>query len=343
MSQRQWIWKFAIVAVLVSVALTSANAARKKSALPWKSWVAENGRDHILAGRIWSTKLGFFMNPDELADALAPNDFILLGEVHDNPDHHKLQAWLMRKIAGHDRRPAVVMEMIGRDQEKAVTDYISSYKAPIAKLGTAIGWAKRGWPDWKTYAPIARVVYAYRLKMVAGNGSKETIKAIGKGGYDALEPGEAKRMGLGKPHDPKQETALLDELKASHCSMAPAHVLAPMGKVQHFRDALMADQMLKAGEISGAYLIAGNGHVRTDRGAPYYLRARDPAMLSASLMFIEVRPDAAYAEDLVPTGADGKPAADYFWFTPRVERPDPCEKLKKLFGKARKTVDEAKK
>ena len=48
---------------------------------------------------------------------------------------------------------------------------------------------------------------------------------------------------------------------------------------------------------------------------------------------LEVEAETKVAEDLVPMAPDGKPAVDYVWFTPRAEREDQCEKLRKHFGK----------
>jgi hypothetical protein len=46
------------------------------------------------------------------------------------------------------------------------------------------------------------------------------------------------------------------------------------------------------------------------------------------VMFVEVVDGKIDAEAYVPRDPDGKPAADYLVFTPRAERPDPCEKMR---------------
>ena len=61
-----------------------------------------------------------------------------------------------------------------------------------------------------------------------------------------------------------------------------------------------------------AILIAGNGHVRKDRGVPALL----PGTVSLGLIELkESRSDAA--EYLAAP-------YDYLWFTAQVPRPDPC-------------------
>ena len=55
-------------------------------------WRAEYYRDHPLTGRIWNVDAARFIERAELFAALAPADFILLGETPDDPDHHLLPA-----------------------------------------------------------------------------------------------------------------------------------------------------------------------------------------------------------------------------------------------------------
>jgi hypothetical protein len=67
-----------------------------------------------------------------------------------------------------------------------------------------------------------------------------------------------------------------------------------------------------------AVLITGNGHARTDRGAPAYLRLVAPEVDVLSVGMIELRPGADPA-----AAARGRPF-DYVWFSTPTERPDPC-------------------
>ena len=51
-----------------------------------------------------------------MADIAAARDFVLLGEKHDNPDHHRLQAWMIDALVARGRRPAIAMEMLDAEQ-----------------------------------------------------------------------------------------------------------------------------------------------------------------------------------------------------------------------------------
>jgi uncharacterized iron-regulated protein len=78
--------------------------------------------------------------------------------------------------------------------------------------------------------------------------------------------------------------------------------------------------MLSSGAADGAVLIAGAGHVRRDRGVPYYLAQEQP---QASLVTVALQ---EVARDLSEPVAYGwhVGAFDYVWFTPRASDEDPC-------------------
>jgi hypothetical protein len=72
--------------------------------------------------------------------------------------------------------------------------------------------------------------------------------------------------------------------------------------------------------------------VRTDRGVPLYLRARAPDARIAALAPLEVQD--AWAEPVQYGAAyDGGPLPfDWVWFTPRVDRGDPCDRWRRPPG-----------
>jgi len=123
--------------------------------------------------------------------------------------------------------------------------------------------------------------------------------------------------------------ALGGELEASHCGMVPASALGAMSLAQRYVDAYMAEGLIAAARRhGGAFLLAGNGHVRTDRGVPWYVRQMAPGLKAVAVVLIEVEEGKEHAGAYVPRAPDGTAAADYMLFTPRHVRPDPCEKMR---------------
>lgn len=267
---------------------------------------------HPLEGRIVLSASGASITPDELLARAAAADAILLGETHDNPAHHALQAWIVARLEAGGAKPMVVFEMIGADQAAPLARHLENGDA--AGIGPALGWEKSGWPDWEFYRPIAQAVGG-RVK--AGNLSKEDTRAMGKG-MPAAEL--VARLGLAAPLPETIRLALEAEIRESHCNMLPESAIPAMVAVQRARDAMMAEAVA---EVEGkAVLIAGSGHVRTDFAVPRHLGARKRAF---AIAFIEVEEGADTAQDYRRHYAGQALPFDAVWFTARQPREDPCQ------------------
>ncbi len=80
---------------------------------------AAYGLGHPLVGTIVRLADATTLSPPELIQALLHTDVILLGEKHDNPDHHALQTWVFRQVIQAGRRPGVVFEKKTHGSHKA--------------------------------------------------------------------------------------------------------------------------------------------------------------------------------------------------------------------------------
>ncbi len=296
-------------------------------------WISPLSRDHPLVGRIWQPESKKFVTRQIVERAFAAADFVLLGEKHDNPDHHLLQAAMVRALTAAGRRPAIVFEMIAEDRQAAIDRWRRANPPDGAGLGAAVGWEKSGWPPWPAYRPIADAALQESLPLRGGNLSRSVVKAIHKGGLAALDAGRRSRLGLDEPFPRDVKTAMLEVLFESHCRLMPRNALSPMLDVQRARDAILADNMLRAAALKGAdgaVLIAGNGHVRADRGAPLHLAKFAPGRSIATIAFMEVE----QGENSLQTYAGklaGAAPFDFIWFTPRIDDRDHCAELRERF------------
>ena len=269
-------------------------------------------------------KASAFVDESAALTTFAAARFILLGERHDNPDHHRLQARVLEQLTKAGRKPAVVFEMLEVPQQAALTEYVGRPGAPAAGVGTALAWEKTSWPPFSQYQPIFEAAFAAKLSLHAGNLAQVDAKALVKQGLAALPAERVRELRLDQAFPAPLEATLLDELRASHCGQLPEKYLAPMALAQHARDAQMAKVLASAGAKDGAVLIAGGGHARLDRGVPYYLALEAAGGSVASLVFREVRHGEADAKAYV---AEEGPF-DYVWFTPRASDEDPCAGFK---------------
>jgi len=300
----------------------------------WTDWRSPLGRTHPLAGKILDVRADGFVSPRELVARLAASRYVLLGERHDNPDHHVLQARLVRALAAAGRRPAVGFEMLATDQSAALARWLAQSPRDAAGLGHAVGWKDSGWPDWAQYQPIAQAALDAGLPIVATNLSRAALRALRAGGVEGLGPALRRELGLEQPLAPAARAAMAREIRESHCGQGADALIEKMVDTQWARDARLAEALVRAGRRDGAVLIAGAGHVRRDRGVPLHLLRREPGATLASLAFLEVQTRAATPAGYLDEGERTLPF-DYVWFTPRNDDADPCEKFRKPLERLR--------
>ena len=325
--------KHAIAALAFCLALPPTLAAGGETPAVPDSWNSQINADHPLVGTLKRVRDGADVSPGQLADAIADARFVLVGETHNNPDHHALQAWIVRTLAARGRRPAVAFEMLDADQAGPLEDYLATNPETAAGLGEAVNWGERGWPAWSMYQPIADAALAAGMPLRTADVAPDTQRHVGRKGFDgAVSPEARERLALATPLGKKARERLIADLVAGHCDMLPESAMAPMARVQRLRDAVMADNLIRASEESGngAVLIAGRGHVRADRAVPWYLRQRldDPSVVTIGIVeaFADRREWRAYLPESPETGP---PPFDFLWVTPRYDDTDHCAELRK--------------
>jgi uncharacterized iron-regulated protein len=273
--------------------------------------------------RILDARNGRFVSERELVDALATARYRLLGEVHDNPAHHEIRARLIRRMAAHGARPAVVFEQFDIEHDAALRA-AQADGADADRLAEAGQLDRKSW-RWPLHEPVVSAALSSRLPIRAGNLSRAQLR----GDVQALS---ADTAGIwharlhGARWSAAQAATLDADIVESHCGMLPRTIVPRLALAQRMRDAAMAQALVDAASADGAILIAGNGHVRADVGVPVYLHApalRDAAARSISIGFVEVRPDERHADSVRELVAD-HPGLDYLWLTDAVAREDPC-------------------
>lgn len=265
----------------------------------------------------------------EANGALRDGGVLVLGEIHDNPSHHALRAALIEALSGLQQRPGIVFEQFRTNEQEKLSQAASS----IADLKRNVDWDRSGWSKYP-YDPLLESVLAAGLPRYAGDAPRDLIRRSAMEREAALPASETARLALATPLGARLDDASVGEIEASHCGLMPKSAFGGMAFAQRVRDATIADTAIEAAaKHGGAIVIAGNGHVRSDRGVPWYIRARKPSLKVVSVMLVEVEHGRTDPWAYAPRDPDGKPAADFIVFTPRIERPDPCDEMKKQFGK----------
>ncbi|MEM8813343.1 MAG: ChaN family lipoprotein [Pseudomonadota bacterium] len=312
-----------MVATLV-LSVLAGNAA----ALELPDWTLPGSDDHPLLGTLWHGD-GTQVTLEELGSAIGGAKHVAIGEIHSNPDHHRIQAAVISELAEHGRRPTIVFEMIPESRDADLQKFLDSGKSSADELGAVLEWDGSGWPDWTIYKPIAETALSHRLPMKAGGLDKEAVGSLARTGLSSLAPERQDALALSVPFNPDDEARLRNILFDGHCGFVPRDALDPMLLVQRARDGAMANAIEEAANSEGTVLIAGAGHVRTDWAVPAILSNRLPDEASLALGLVEVRPDGLtwhdYTESVMPY--------DFVLFTTRSETDDPCVALKERFKK----------
>ena len=224
---------------------------------------------------------------------------VLLGEVHDNPQQHVLRATAFRAHVAAGARPALLMEQFDRQHQAAID------AAPRTAEGViAAGQGGPGW-KWDFYKPFIDVALQYGLPIVAANVGRDEARRVMREGLAAT--------GFIADIPPEVSGTLARAIVASHCGMVDEATAGRMALAQVARDQHMA-RSLTTHAGRGAVLLAGNGHVRTDVGAPRWLDAAIRARSEAIGVLEE---------------GDTTMAFDRRVFTPPQPRPDPCAVMRR--------------
>lgn len=261
--------------------------------------------------RIIDTRDGSIVSRERLVQDLAGSEFILLGEMHDNPLHHQHRGELLAMLKPWT--PAVVAEHLERGK-----DFVNS--SPLQADLELAGFDAKGW-RWPLHEPLFSAVRENDLPLAGGNITREVARNAVRQGPTAL-PADLNTLISQYPLEATVQATLDDDLLRSHCGQLPGTMLEGLRLAQRARDAAMFDSLQKSPNRP-AILLAGNGHVRLDYGVPSFLRQFHPESAFISIGFIE----SDDTETLAFT--DYRNQYDYLWVVGKTEREDPCLTFKK--------------
>ncbi|MFJ4397606.1 ChaN family lipoprotein [Pseudomonas sp. NPDC089396] len=270
---------------------------------PLPAWQSSEGRDNAALGQIRDLASGQVISPEQLVERLAGVSRVLVGEKHDNPDHHALQLWLLRALQARRAQGSLLLEMLQPEQQARLEAVQRQAQLP-QDLPKALDW-QDGW-DWQFYGPIVREALQDRIALLPANLSVGEMRAA----YRQPTP-----LAGVKSNAPAVRAALLEQVREGHCGLLPESQLPAMLAVQQRRDRRIAEHLLAAPQP--ALLFTGAYHARKDLGVPLHLADLGAKGESKVLLLAEV------GEQVGPG------MADYVWYTPATPEQDYCAQLRK--------------
>ena len=270
---------------------------------PLPGWHSPEGREHAELGQIRELRTGQVLTPEQLVQRLAVAPRVLVGEQHDNPDHHALELWLLRALEQQRPQGSLLLEMLEPAQQTRVDALKPPATLPV-DLVQALQW-QSGW-DWALYGPIVRHALAKPYPVLAANLDRDEVREI----YRQIPQLQGPRSTAGTVTQ-----ALLDQVREGHCGLLPESQMPAMLAVQQQRDRRIAQRLVQA--PTPAMLLAGAYHVRKDMGVPLHLLDLGVEKGTQVLMLAQVG-------QVVEPGM-----ADFVWFTAAVAEQDYCAGMRK--------------
>ena len=141
-------------------------------------------QEHQLVGKLWDVKQQAYIDQTTLLSQLLANEYVLLGEKHDNPIHHQHQTWVIHELAKAQRQVSVAFEMIDHEQGALLAKHqIKTVDQLIAILITS----KTNWDYEQHYKALFAEVIAAGYRIDSANlDSKQLMQAVMQGENELL-------------------------------------------------------------------------------------------------------------------------------------------------------------
>lgn len=252
---------------------------------------AEAAAAQCLVPGTWARADGAGPQPIEggtLLAAMAQRAVVLLGEQHDDMDHHR---WQLQTLAAlHAQRPHMVIgfEMFPRRVQPVLDRWVAGELTEAEFLAQS-EWGKVWSMPAELYLPLFHFARLNRIPMLALNVDAKLTRAIADQGWAGVPEAEREGVGQAAAALPAYEDFLF-EIHGQHAAARGKPAAAAARSEAGFRnfvdsqlawDRAMAEALLAGrqrhagadGQLPLAVAIMGNGHVRFGHGVAHQLRA----------------------------------------------------------------------
>lgn len=260
---------------MITLASVSLGACRQNVTIKQD----EPGQKAFLTdGQIYDLHSGKIISSSELLADLVTARHLIIGEKHDNAEHHQIELWIIQNLPIRRPQGSVLLEMLTADQQPRINQVKCWLKDnPVVRdrrVQELLNWQK-GWP-WEMYGDIVMQVLRAPYPLLNANIDREWVKAL----YRKNEFPEGK-----KSTAPAVQEGLRETIIAMHEGNIESQQLASMLSVQQQRDRYMARQLLGAPVPS--LLIAGGYHASKSMGIPLHMEDLAPGTHPVVLMLAE--------------------------------------------------------
>ena len=239
-----------------------------------------------------------------LLGEIARREVVLLGESHDDPDHHRWQLQVLAALHTLHPRMAIGFESFPR-RVQPVLDLWVAGKLSQKEFLEQSTWDKVWNMPAELYLPLMHFARLNRIPMLALNVERELTQQISRRGWDAV-PAE-KKEGVSRPAPARDAyRAQLLEIFTQHRRVKDRNAAPVRLDDREFLnfvdsqttwDRAMAEALARArglgrGDAPLVVAILGAGHVRHGHGVAHQLRDLGISRI-ASLLAVDAGSDCA--------------------------------------------------
>ena len=249
----------------------------------------------------------------QLAERLAGQDVVMIGEYHGHQGAHLLQSRLQAHLYQHRPEQVLSMEQFEVDRQPVLDRYLAGDIGEMELVEDA-----GAWPIYQyAYRPLVEFARRQGLPVIAANAPGDIVRCVGREGPEYLAGLNAAR----KRHIPDAPFAGSAAYREKFFgTMGGRHGTADNERLQNtyhaqlLRDNTMASRILAARERHPEHQVihlTGTFHSEERLGTVEALLQRNPELSVAviSPVFMEAQPD---GDELPLTGNQNK--GDYLYF-----------------------------
>jgi uncharacterized iron-regulated protein len=269
--------------------------------------------------RVFDTRRQAFTDFESMLADLARADVVLVGEQHDDPNTHRVEAAILLGL--HRRKVPVTLslEMFERDTQGSLDAYLAGTMAEQDFLK-----ASRPWPRYATdYRPLVELARSEQWPIIAANVPRRIASAVAKAGKAALDtlPEADRSLVAAELQCPRD--AYFDRFAAqmnSHPNPGQAKEAAEQTTERYYWSQCLKDETMAEAIVAGfereasrpGTIVHYNGAFHSDfgLGTADRVRRRLPGRRVAVISVLPV----ADLDTLTPAGDDVK-RADYLIYT----------------------------
>ena len=233
---------------------------------------------------------GRLTTPDQIAEACDDVQFLLVGESHATPSHHKAQAELIEALVKRGRFVTVGMEMLTRDNQLYING-LSAGTQTIEEFEVSSNWKTQWGHSYQAYRPVLESIRDHKLELIALNVPRPWVTQASRQGYESFDEFQKKWVPMLDLTNKNHEMVVSALLGGHPLTMGSSNMLAGQVTWDTGMAKTALDWQSKWNYKKNIMVIlAGSGHVMYGQGINYRLNQLGGAK-SKSVICVHDKPN----------------------------------------------------